>query len=64
MTSIISINFNFHAVKAYKQNLVKNDPVVSEKNMFEFSYINGLGRGQELTLTFNTHIPSWTQLIV
>ena len=28
---------------AYMQNLVKNGPVVSKKNMFYFSYINGLG---------------------
>ena len=29
-------------LKAYKQNLVKNGPEVSEKGMFYFSYINGL----------------------
>ena len=30
-------------LKAYIQNLVKNGPVVSEKSIFKFSYINGLG---------------------
>ena len=30
-------------LKANIQNLVKNSPVVSEKNSFKFSYINGLG---------------------
>ena len=30
-------------LKAYIQNLVKNGPVVSEKNMLKFSYINGVG---------------------
>ena len=30
-------------LKDYIQKLVINDPVVSEKNMFQFSYINGLG---------------------
>ena len=30
-------------LNAYIQNLVKNGPVVSEKSMFLFSYINGLG---------------------
>ena len=29
-------------LKAYKQNLVKNGPEVSEKSMFYFAYINGL----------------------
>ena len=30
-------------LKDYIQKLVKNDIVVSEKNIFYFSYINGLG---------------------
>ena len=30
-------------LKAYIQNLAKNDPVVSEKNKFLFSYVNDLG---------------------
>ena len=30
-------------LKDYIQKLVKNDPAVSEKNFFSFSYINGLG---------------------
>ena len=30
-------------LNAYIQNLVKNGPVVSEKSMFYFSYVNGLG---------------------
>ena len=30
-------------LKAYIQNLVKNDPVVSEKNKFSLSYVNDLG---------------------
>ena len=29
-------------LKAYKQNLIKNGPEVSEKSMFYFAYINGL----------------------
>ena len=35
--------------------MVKNGPAVSEKMT--------LGLGQEMTLTFNTHIPSVTQLV-
>ena len=30
-------------LKAYIQNLVKNHLMVSEKSMFKFSYVNGLG---------------------
>ena len=30
-------------LKAYIQNLIKNGPVISEKNLFLFPYINGLG---------------------
>ena len=48
--------------KAYIQNLGKNGQVVSEKSKFLFSYVNDLG--QEMTITFNTHIPSLTQLVV
>ena len=35
--------FIFMYLKAYIQNLVKNDSVVSEKNKFLFSYVNDLG---------------------
>ena len=34
VTSIIFMNFISMDIKAYIQNLVKNGPVVSEKNMF------------------------------
>ena len=43
VTSIISTNFHFHVPKSLTQNLHKNALVVSEKSMFKFSYINGLG---------------------
>ena len=51
-------------MKAYKQDLVESGPVVAEKNKFIFQYVNDLGPGQEITLTFNTHIHSLTQLVV
>ena len=35
--------FHFIYLKAYIQNLVKNDTVVSEKNKFKFLYVNDLG---------------------
>ena len=35
--------------------------VVSEKIQFEFCMYMTLGKGQEVTLTFNTHISSYIQ---
>ena len=40
------------------QNLVKNGPVVSEKSKFQFQMLMTSGQGQEITMTFNTHISS------
>ena len=57
VTSMMLLNFRFHVLKSL-QNLVKKGPVVSEKSKFQFSYVMTLGKGQEMTLTFNTHIPS------
>ena len=48
-------------LKASIQNLVQIGTVVSEKIHFEFLYTT-LGQGQEMTLTFNTHISSYIQL--
>ena len=45
-------------LKTYKPNLVQNGPVVSEKSQFQFSNVNDMGQGREMTLTSNTHIPS------
>ena len=53
--------------KAFRQNLVQNGTVVSEKIRFEFDFFcmnMTLGQGQEMTLTFNTHISSLTLLVV
>ena len=35
-------NFHFHVPKSLHTTLVKNGPVVSEKNKFEFLYVNDL----------------------
>ena len=52
--------------KAYKQNLVKNDPVLSAKIRFSFTYVNDLGprSKSDIRLTLKSHIPSFTQLVV
>ena len=43
---------------AFIQNLVKNGTVVSEKSGLKFCMYMTLDQGQEMTLNFNTHIPS------
>ena len=51
-------------LKAFIQNLVQIGTVVSEKIQFDFCMYTTLGQGQEMTLTFNTHISSYIQLDV
>ena len=53
--------FNSLYLKAFIQNLVQNGTIVYEKIWFEILYVQYLGPGQEMTLTFNTHIPSYIQ---
>ena len=56
---VISLN-----LIAYIQNLVTNGPVVSEKSqVINFDMQLTLGQGQEMTVTLNTHINSFTQLV-
>ena len=43
---------------AFIQNLVKNGTVVSKQSGLKFCMYMTLDQGQEMTLTFNTHIPS------
>ena len=50
-------------LQAYIQNLVENGPVVSEKRKLKIHLYTTLGQGQEMTLTFNTHISSLKQLV-
>ena len=49
-------------LKAFIKKLVQIGKVFSEKIRFEFLYVNDLGQGQGLTLTFNNHTPSYIQL--
>ena len=62
VTSILLMNFNFRVLQAYIQNLAENGPVVTEKRKFNFHMQMTLGQDQEMTLTFNTHISSLTQI--
>ena len=61
VTSIQSSDFHFFYLKACIQNKVQIGTVVSEKILFEFCMYTTLGQGQVMTLTFNTHIPSYIQ---
>ena len=54
-------NFIALYLKVFLQNLVQIGTIVSEKIQFEFLYVHDIGRrtlgkGQEMTLTFNTYI--------
>ena len=49
-------------LKAFIKNLVQIGKVVSEEIRFEFLYYTTLYQGQEMTLTFNTQIPSYIQI--
>ena len=54
--------FIFLYLKAFIKNLVQIGKIVSEKIRFDVCMYTTLGQGQEMTLTFNTHIPSYIQL--
>ena len=58
VTRTILIHFHFHVPKAYIQNLVKMAQWFLRKASFNFQMQMALDQGHELTLTFNTHIPS------
>ena len=46
-------------LKAFIQSLVQISTIVSEKIQFKFCMYTTLGQGQEMTLTFNTHMSSY-----
>ena len=51
-------------LKAFMEKLIQIGKVVSEKIRSEFLYVHDLGPSLKMTLTFNTHIPSYIQLDV
>ena len=59
VTIIMSSGFHFLVPGSFHKNLVQIGTVVSEKIRFEFCMYTTMGQGQEMTLTFNTHIPSY-----
>ena len=58
-TSIMLSDFHFLVPESFHPNLVQFCTVVSEKIHVEFCMYTTLGQGQEMTLTFNTHISSY-----
>ena len=58
VTSIMSSDFHFLVPESFKQYLFQIGTVDSEKIQFYFLYLHTLGQGQEITLSFNTHISS------
>ena len=45
-------------LKAFIKNLIQIGTVASEKIRFGFLYVHDLGQRSEMTMTFNTHLPS------
>ena len=60
----MSSDFHFLVPESFYAKMVQIGTVVSEKIQFEFLYVHDLGQGQEMTLTFDTHISSYIQLDV
>ena len=63
---LVSSNQIFFSLylNAFIQTLVQIGTAVSEKILFKFCMYMIMGLGQEMTLTFNTHISSHIQLDV
>ena len=65
VTSIMLINFHFLVPKSLNYKIWwKIAQWFLRKASFNFHMYMTLDQGQEMTLTFNTHIPSLTQLAV
>ena len=65
VTSVMSSDFHFLVPESSHKKMVQIGKVVSEKIQFEFFCMyTTLGQGQEMTLIFNTHIPSYIELDV
>ena len=56
--------FIFYYLKAFIKNWLRSAKQFLGKSGLNFCMYTTLGQGQEMTLTFNTHIPSYIQLDV
>ena len=59
MTSIMSSDFYFLVPESFHKKMVQISIVVSEEIRFDFCMYTTLSQGQEMTLTFNTLVPSY-----
>ena len=59
----MSSDFYFLVPESFHKKLVQIGKVVSEKSRFDFFMYTTLVQGQEMTLTFNTQIPSYNHLL-
>ena len=63
VTSIMSSDFHFLVPKSFhKNNWFRSAKQFLRKSGLNFCMYTTVGQGQEITLTFNTHIPSYIKL--
>ena len=63
VTSIMPSDFYFLETESFHKNLVQIGKVTFlRKSGLNFCMYTTLGQCQEMTLTFNTHVPSYIQL--
>ena len=63
LTSIMSSDFHILVPESFHKNLVQISKVNTEKSGLNFCMYTTLGQGQEMTLTFNTQLSSYIQLV-
>ena len=65
VTSIMSSDFHFLVSESFHKKIwFRSAKWFLRKSGLNFCMYTTLGQGQEMTLTFNTHIPSYIQLDV
>ena len=64
VTSIISVDFHFLVPESFHTKFGSDRHSTLRKSSLIFCMYTTLGQGQEITLTFNTHISSYIQLDV
>ena len=64
VTSIISSDFHFLVPESFHTKFGSDRQCSLRKSSLNFCMYTTLGQGQEMTLTFNTHISSYIQLDV
>ena len=55
-------DFHFHVPESFHKKWFRSAKQFLRKSGLNFCMYTTLGQGQEMTLAFNTHIPSYMQL--